>query len=36
MEDAVERANRVIEALFEHLDKDNCQCCKSILKGVFE
>jgi hypothetical protein len=32
----INKANRIINALFEHLEKDNCQCCKSILKGVFE
>jgi hypothetical protein len=32
----VEKANKIVNALFEHLEKDDCECCKTILKGVFE
>ena len=33
---AIERANRIVNALLEHLEEENCPCCKSILKEVFE
>ena len=32
----VDRANKIIEALLNHLDKENCKCCHDILNEVFE
>jgi len=33
---SVEKANKIVNAILEHLDTGNCDHCKALLKRVFE